>query len=111
MTAFHDIVSNNDKVFLTGIPGVGKSEFIKTYAKIYRKEYAGIFYFNYTGDLRQMITDADFIDEIAASGNKEEYLFVKNQTQVYDLGFLVGSFSLSQFQIHDICGVALSSGQ
>ena len=79
-------MSVNDKVFLTGIPGVGKSEFIKAYAKRFKKEYGAIFYFNYTGDLKDLVTDADFIDEISAVPGKKEEYFKRHQKFFHNLG-------------------------
>ena len=59
----HSILDNNEKVFIGGVAGIGKSEFIKKYAQIYKKEYTNIVYFNYSGDLKQMIIDCDFSDD------------------------------------------------
>lgn len=66
----HRCISENDKIFITGIAGIGKSEFIKAYAKKYKKEYANILYFNYGGSVEKLITDIDFADDIF-SDNKE----------------------------------------
>ena len=86
LTEFHEIMSLNDKVFLTGIPGVGKSEFIKAYAKRFKKEYGAIFYFNYTGDLKELVTDAEFIDEISAVPGKKEEYFKRHHKFFHNLG-------------------------
>lgn len=59
----HSTLENNSKIFIQGIAGIGKSEFVKKYAQIYKKEYTNILYFNYSGDLKQMITDCDFADD------------------------------------------------
>ncbi len=59
----HSVLDNNGKVFVQGVPGIGKSEFVKMYAKKYKKDYTNILYFNYNGDLKQMITDCDFADD------------------------------------------------
>lgn len=67
---FHRCISENNKIFITGIAGIGKSEFIKAYAKKYKKEYANILYFNYGGSVEKLITDIDFADDIF-SDNKE----------------------------------------
>lgn len=66
----HRCISENDKIFITGIAGIGKSEFIKAYAQKYKKEYANILYFNYSGSIEKLITDIDFADDIF-SDNKE----------------------------------------
>ena len=59
----HSTLENNSKIFIQGVAGIGKSEFVKKYAQIYKKEYTNILYFNYSGDLKQMITDCDFADD------------------------------------------------
>lgn len=59
----HSMLENNSKIFIQGIAGIGKSEFVKKYAQFYKKEYTNILYFNYSGDLKQMITDCDFADD------------------------------------------------
>lgn len=66
----HRRISENDKIFITGIAGIGKSEFIRAYAKKYKKEYANILYFDYGGSIEKLITDIDFADDIF-SDNKE----------------------------------------
>ncbi len=59
----HDLLKENDKVFLTGVAGIGKSELAKKYAQLYKKDYTNILYFNYSGNLKQMIVDCDFADD------------------------------------------------
>ena len=59
----HSTLENNSKIFIQGVAGIGKSEFVKKYAQLYKKEYTNILYFNYSGDLKQMITDCDFADD------------------------------------------------
>lgn len=59
----HSVLDNNSKVFVQGVAGIGKSEFTKKYAQLYKKEYTNILYFNYSGDLKQMIIDCDFADD------------------------------------------------
>ena len=59
----HALLKNENKVFIRGVAGVGKSEFAKMYAQKYKKEYTNILYFNYNGDLKQTISDCDFADD------------------------------------------------
>lgn len=66
LSALHVIMETADKVFVNGIPGIGKSEFIKAYAKKYGKDYANILYFNYNGSLEKLITNADFYDDVSS---------------------------------------------
>ena len=42
----HNLITENDKVFLRGVAGIGKSELAKMYAEKYKKEYTNILYFH-----------------------------------------------------------------
>lgn len=59
----HSMLENENKIFIQGIAGIGKSEFVKMYAKKYRKSYTGIIYFTYNGDLKKMITERSFVTD------------------------------------------------
>ena len=59
----HELLKENDKIFLTGVAGIGKSELAKMYAEKYKKEYTNILYLRYGGNLKQMIADCDFADD------------------------------------------------
>ena len=56
----HTALQEHSKVFIKGFAGIGKSEFAKAYAKKFKIEYRNILYFNYSGSLKEMITDMDF---------------------------------------------------
>lgn len=58
------LLSENNKIFISGIAGIGKSELAKAYAKKYKKEYTNILYFYYSGSLKNMITDMDFTSDL-----------------------------------------------
>ena len=60
----HALLVDHSKVFLHGIPGIGKSELAKAYAKRYGKEYTNVIYVNYPGDLKQAVIDLDFADDM-----------------------------------------------
>lgn len=59
----HSALDSNGKVFVQGVAGIGKSEFAKKYAQLYKKDYTNILYFRYSGDLKKMITECDFADD------------------------------------------------
>ncbi len=61
----HTAFQEHSKVFISGFAGIGKSEFVKAYAKKYKKEYKNVLYFNYPGSLKEMITDMDFVGDNA----------------------------------------------
>ena len=60
----HDMLIANDKVFLHGIPGIGKSELAKAYAKLHKKDYTNILYLTYSGSLKRDIAGLDFADDL-----------------------------------------------
>ncbi len=72
----HKSLSDNSKVFIRGIAGIGKSEFIKHYAKVYKKDYTNILYIMYSGNLRNDITNMHFIDD--GQSDSREKLFNKH---------------------------------
>ena len=76
LAALHAALIENGKVFLHGIPGVGKSEIAKAYAKEHKKEYTNILYLTYTGDLKRDIADLIFADDL--SGEDEDERFRKH---------------------------------
>lgn len=61
----HELLTENDKVFLHGIAGMGKSELAKMYAQTYKKEYTNILYLRYMGNIKDMIANCDFADDTA----------------------------------------------
>lgn len=69
----HECLENNSKVFLYGIPCIGKSELAKAYARKYKKYYTNILYIEYTGNLHQSVTDMDFIDDIPCISEEERF--------------------------------------
>ena len=73
LAALHKALIENGKVFLHGIPGVGKSEIAKAYAKEHYKEHTNILYFTYTGDLKRDIADLIFADDLPSEGEDERF--------------------------------------
>ena len=73
LAALHEALVENGKVFLHGIPGVGKSEIAKAYAKEHRKEYTNILYFTYTGDLKRDIAGLIFADDLPGEDGDERF--------------------------------------
>jgi tetratricopeptide (TPR) repeat protein len=63
LTELHDTLCKHSKVFLQGIPGIGKSELAKAYVKRYRKDYTNVIYITYSGSLKEGIIDLDFADD------------------------------------------------
>ena len=73
LAALHAALIENGKVFLHGIPGVGKSEIAKSYAKEHYKEYTNVLYFTYTGDLKRDIADLIFADDLPGEDEDERF--------------------------------------
>ncbi len=72
LEALHDQLSENSKIFLQGIPGIGKSELAKAYAKKHKKDYTNIIYINYSGSLKAGIVNLDFADDFNANEPEAE---------------------------------------
>ena len=60
-------------LFISGVAGIGKSEFAKYYADKNRKKYTNIIYLYYAGDLKKSIAGMEFDDD--TSEMTEETLF------------------------------------
>ena len=69
----HTMLEDESKIFIQGVAGIGKSEFVKMYAQRYKKEYTNILYFSYSGSLKQMITDCDFADDSLTDGEDTRF--------------------------------------
>ncbi len=64
LSVLHDRLNEHSKVFISGIPGIGKSELVKAYAKQHNADYTNIVHLYYTGSLRDDITRMDFVDDL-----------------------------------------------
>ena len=58
-------------LFVTGIAGIGKSEFAKTFAYKNKKKYTNILYFHYDGSLKKCIAGLSFTDDTAEMTEEE----------------------------------------
>lgn len=73
LAALHELLSKYGKVFLQGIPGIGKSELAKAYASHYKKAYTNVLYLIYSGDLKRDIVEMDFADDFTEDGDEERF--------------------------------------
>ena len=78
------LLQEEEKVFLRGIPGIGKSELAKAYAERYRKKYSNCLYIPYTGSLKWSITNLNF-SHVLMSGSDDER-FQNNERLLQSLG-------------------------
>ena len=67
------LLQERPTLFISGVAGIGKSEFAKYYADKNRKKYTNIIYLYYAGDLKKSITGMEFDDD--TSEMTEETLF------------------------------------
>ena len=58
-------LKNNPLLFITGIAGIGKSEFAKHFARKNEKKYTNIIYLYYTGSLKKCIAELEFASDTA----------------------------------------------
>ena len=58
---------------MQGVAGIGKSELVKQYIKLHRKEYTNILFLDYSGSLYEMVADLDFVDDTDGLAEKERF--------------------------------------
>lgn len=75
----HTLLSVHRHVFVNGIAGIGKSEFVKGYVQKHRSHYDRCIYLNYNGDLEAMIC------ELEQSGDSKAKCFSHNYRQLRTL--------------------------
>lgn len=64
LSTLHGLLNEHGKAFISGIPGIGKSELAKAYAKQHKADYTNIVHLYYTGSLRENITHMVFVDDL-----------------------------------------------
>ena len=67
------LLQERSTLFISGVAGIGKSEFAKYYAYKNRKKYTNIIYLYYAGDLKKSIAGMEFDDDTCEM--TEETLF------------------------------------
>ena len=72
----HSLIQDNNCIFIEGIGGIGKSEFVKKYIQLYKNEYTNIIYLRYNGSLKNMIADIQFVTDMEKDDS--EYRFYKH---------------------------------
>ena len=65
------LLQDNHVLFISGIAGIGKSEFARFYADKNHKKYTNIIYWYYTGDLKKNVIQMDFADDTADMSEDE----------------------------------------
>lgn len=70
------LLQDNHVLFISGIAGIGKSEFARFFADKNRRKYTNIIYWYYTGDLRKNVIQMDFADD--TTDMSEDELFQRH---------------------------------
>lgn len=65
------LLQEHELLFVTGIAGIGKSEFAKTFANRNKKKYTNILFFHYDGSLKKCIAGLSFTDDTAEMTEEE----------------------------------------
>ncbi len=73
LSVLHDLLNEHSKVFIRGIPGIGKSELAKTYAKQHKADYTNIVHLYCTGSLREDIARMAFVDDLSDDTDEVRY--------------------------------------
>lgn len=69
----HELVEEHQTLFIQGVAGIGKSELVKQYIKLHRKDYTNILFLDYSGSLYEMVADLDFVDDTDGLTEKERF--------------------------------------
>ncbi|MCQ2409944.1 MAG: Archaeal ATPase, partial [Clostridia bacterium] len=69
----HETLTDETKIFISGIPGIGKSEIARAYAVKYKKEYTNVLYMTYSGNLKDDITELEFTDDEERESSEERF--------------------------------------
>lgn len=77
------LLANHSLLFVTGIAGIGKSEFAKAYAGKNHKKYTNIIYIHYSGSLKSDITELVFFNDTVEM--PEEELFHRHYKMLQKL--------------------------
>ena len=95
----HELLKIEKKIFVRGIPGIGKSEFVKAYAADFANHYTNIIYFTYNGNLKSTIAKLNFTDTF--DYETEDNLFFRHnrflQSLKEDTLIIVDNFNTTEY--------------
>ena len=95
----------HNRIFITGLAGIGKSEFAKAYAMRYRDKYKHVLFFTYNGSLHDMITQIPLDDSSDKNlfGTRHKLLRrLGRETLIMIDGFNVSESELSSSAEYDV---------
>lgn len=111
ISQLHAVLEDQSKVFVYGIPGIGKSEFVKAYVQKYRSSYTNTIYLQYSGNLKRDIANMGFADDRAE--DNEEVRFHKHnrflRTLKQDSLLILDNFDAT-FSSEELLSVVLNYG-
>ena len=97
---FNELIEREHHVFVTGLAGIGKSEFAKAYAKHYGVKYKHVLYFSYNGSLLNMIS------ELPICYDTDTNTFSKNNKLLRSLGqstlIIIDDFNVPETKLSSI---------
>lgn len=73
LVELHSLLDTHSKIFITGLAGIGKSEFAKAYAKTYKKQYTNTLYFSYPGSLQTLIEDIILVGDLTTDNGTARF--------------------------------------
>ncbi len=73
LSELHQLLTENGKVFVSGIAGMGKTELAKAYAKSHKKDYTNILFLNYCGSLAETIAAPVFVGDNGLVTTSDRY--------------------------------------
>ena len=87
------LLQEHPTLFISGVAGIGKSEFAKYYADKNRKKYTNIIYLYYAGDIKKSIAGMEFDDDTSEMTEKtlfdRHYKTLKNCTMTVLLFLII----------------------
>lgn len=69
----YELLEEYHTLFIQGVAGIGKSELVKQYVKLHRKDYTNILFLDYSGSLYEIVADLDFVDDTDGLTEKERF--------------------------------------
>lgn len=88
--SLNKLFEKDSKLFVTGYPGMGKSEFVRAYIEKYGSEYSQIGYYFYNGSLRSIIANMNSDKPVSLSAvNDENYISNMNILRSLDESTLI----------------------
>lgn len=63
LSALDEMLKTHDKVFVYGIGGIGKSEFVKKYISLHKKDFRNVLYITYADSIKSTVAGINFLTD------------------------------------------------